>query len=68
MIATMNIFNFVGILIAAVFYQFCSAMFLRKPEIPGEPAVSVISWTFALMACILAPVAAFYRPADEQLG
>ena len=57
MIGTMNLINWIGILLAAGFYFGCSAAFTPKQ----------IHWTFAVLAVVMLPVAIFYHPHDEQL-
>jgi len=57
MIGTMNLINWIGILLAAGFYFGCSAVFTPKH----------ISGTFAVLAVVMLPVALFYHPRDEQL-
>ncbi|HUG92071.1 MAG TPA: MFS transporter, partial [Planctomycetaceae bacterium] len=57
MIGTMNLVNWIGILLAAGFYFAASAVFT-----PGR-----IGWTFAALAAFMLPVAVFYRPPDEPL-
>ena len=57
MIGTMNLINWIGILLAAGFYFGCSAVFTPK-QIDG---------TFAVLAFVMLPVAIFYHPRDEQL-
>ncbi len=67
MIGAMNLINWIGILLAAGFYGFCSALFTTAPDAAtGEPR-STISWTFAIIAVLLVPIAIWYRPADEPL-
>ena len=67
MIGAMNLVNWIGILLAAGFYGLCSDWFTEVATIKGQPPVSHISWTFALVAGMLIPVALFYRPADQPL-
>ena len=66
-IGAMNLVNWIGILLAAGFYGLCSSWFTEVAAIKGQPPVSHISWTFALVAGMLIPVALFYRPADQPL-
>ena len=67
MIGAMNLVNWIGILLAAGFYGLCSSWFTEVATIKGQPAVSHISWTFALVAGMLLPVALLYRPPDQPL-
>jgi len=68
MIGAMNLINWIGILAAALFYGVCSAWFTDPPAVKGGEPVSHISWTFALVAGMLLPVALLYRPADILLA
>lgn len=52
MIGTMNLLNWVGILLAAGYFFLCSTMF----------GIEKISWSFLTLAVLLIPVALFYRP------
>ena len=65
MIGTMNLTNWIGILLSAVFYKICydgiSKLFPDADPIP-------ISWSFLATAIIMLPVALFYRPADVDLS
>jgi acyl-[acyl-carrier-protein]-phospholipid O-acyltransferase/long-chain-fatty-acid--[acyl-carrier-protein] ligase len=67
MIGTMNLANWIAILFAAGFYGLCSKLFTLAPDAPGENPRSVISWTFAVMAVLILPVAVTFRPPDERL-
>ncbi len=60
MIATMNQFSWIGVILSAVIWDVC----VRVLEITGWPLSSV----FALTAALLLPVALFYRPKEEQLS
>jgi MFS family permease len=60
MIATMNQFSWIGVLLSAVVWEIC----LRVLKITGWPLSSV----FAVTAALLLPVALFYRPEDERLA
>lgn len=67
MIGTMNLFNWVAILLAAGSYWLCSWLFtLPAAAVGGQPR-SIISWTFAVLAALILPVAVWFRPADEAL-
>ena len=59
MIATMNIANWIAILLSGVLYGMCG--FVQKQ----------LNWwpntTFAFTAILLAPAVLFYRPRDEKL-
>jgi hypothetical protein len=57
MIAAMNFFNFIAILIAGVLYE----VFDRAIEQQGWPR----SANFAMMAAIVLPLAILYRPKNE---
>ncbi len=65
MIGTMNLANWIGILISAVFVG-VFAKLLAAVEQAGfqKPTPSTI---FAVLALIVVPVALFYRPADREL-
>jgi len=54
MIGTMNLVNWIGILLAAGYFFLCSLLF--TPE--------RISWSFLTLAGLLLPIALFYRPKD----
>jgi acyl-[acyl-carrier-protein]-phospholipid O-acyltransferase/long-chain-fatty-acid--[acyl-carrier-protein] ligase len=60
MIATMNQFSWIGVVISAVLWDVC----VRVQEATGWP----LSSFFALTAALLLPVALFYRPRDERLA
>lgn len=60
MIAAVNFFNFIAILISGVMY----GVFDRVLELQGWPR----SANFAMMALIVLPVAIFYRPKNELDG
>ena len=68
MIGAMNLINWIGILAAALFYGLCSAWFTQAPLAEGEPPISHIAWTFAVVAGLLLPIALLYRPADVPLS
>lgn len=59
MIGAMNLVNWIGIVISAALYAGLAAIFSDARE---------YSWIFAVAACILLPVALFYRPKDEALS
>ena len=67
MIGTMNLANWIAILLAAGFYGLCSKLFTLPAAAPGEGVRSNISWTFAVMAVLILPVAVTFRPPDERL-
>lgn len=68
MIGTMNLFNWVAILLSAVAYGVCSWLFTIPASSPdGEPR-SIINWTFAILAALLVPVLLWFRPHDEALA
>jgi acyl-[acyl-carrier-protein]-phospholipid O-acyltransferase/long-chain-fatty-acid--[acyl-carrier-protein] ligase len=67
MIGTMNLFNWVAILLAAAAYGVCSWLFTIPAETPGGEARSIIHWTFAILAGLLVPVLIWFRPQDESL-
>lgn len=67
MIGTMNLFNWIAILLAAGAYWGCSHLFTLPPPVTGEPPRSVIGWTFAILAALVLPVALWFRPRDEPL-
>ena len=59
MIGAMNLVNWIGILLSAVFYEICKMVY-------GLLHVSS-SWTFAAAGLLMLPVALFYRPREESL-
>lgn len=59
MIGTMNLFNWVGIMLSARYYHLCHWTF----DLLGLPEIC----TFAAAALMLLPVALFYRPRDVAL-
>jgi acyl-[acyl-carrier-protein]-phospholipid O-acyltransferase/long-chain-fatty-acid--[acyl-carrier-protein] ligase len=67
MIGTMNLFNWIAILIAAGAYGACSWIFTLAPESPDAAPRSIIAWTFALLAGMMLPVAIWFHPQDEAL-
>jgi acyl-[acyl-carrier-protein]-phospholipid O-acyltransferase/long-chain-fatty-acid--[acyl-carrier-protein] ligase len=60
MIATMNQFSWIGVILSAVLWEIC----VRIHNATGWP----LSTFFAFTALIMLPVAVFYRPADERLS
>jgi len=60
MIGAMNLINWIGIMLAAVFYlgviRLCTLLEIRE------------SWIFAMSAAVMVPVALFYRPRVEMHG
>jgi|tagenome__1003787_1003787.scaffolds.fasta_scaffold20963060_4 MFS family permease len=60
MIATMNQFSWVGVILGALVYSVC----LNVLDKTGWPRSSV----FAVTAVLMLPVAIFYRPIDAQLA
>ncbi|MBM84087.1 MAG: MFS transporter [Planctomycetaceae bacterium] len=64
MIGTMNLTNWIGILLSAGFYIACYATIA---ELFPQRAPVTISWSFLATAIIMLPVALLYRPDDEQL-
>lgn len=59
MIGTMNLINWIGIVISAGFYQ-VSVSLLASYDLP-------MSWTFLSLALLVLPVALLYRPPDTKL-
>jgi acyl-[acyl-carrier-protein]-phospholipid O-acyltransferase/long-chain-fatty-acid--[acyl-carrier-protein] ligase len=59
MIATMNQFSWIGVVLSALVWEIC----LWVLNLTGWPLSSV----FAVTAMLLLPVAIFYRPKDERL-
>ncbi len=67
MIGAMNLCNWIAILLAAAGYGVCSWLFTEAaPTADGRP-ISTISWTFAVLAVLVLPVAVRFRPPDEAL-
>jgi len=60
MIATMNQFSWVGVILGALLYNAC----LEVLNTHGWPRASI----FAVTALLMLPVALFYRPKDERLA
>ena len=60
MIATMNQFSWVGVILGAIVYKYCIPIL----DTTGWPRASI----FAVTAILMLPVAIFYRPKDEQLA
>jgi acyl-[acyl-carrier-protein]-phospholipid O-acyltransferase/long-chain-fatty-acid--[acyl-carrier-protein] ligase len=60
MIATMNQFSWVGVILGAIVYNACLDLLTRT----GWPRASI----FAVAALLMTPVAIFYRPKDERLA
>jgi MFS family permease len=60
MIATMNQFSWIGVILSAVLWE----VFVRFHNETGWP----LSTFFAVTALIMLPVAIFYRPKDERLS
>jgi acyl-[acyl-carrier-protein]-phospholipid O-acyltransferase/long-chain-fatty-acid--[acyl-carrier-protein] ligase len=59
MIATMNQFTWVGVILSAVLYKAC----IEVLDATGGPRNLI----FAVGAAFMLPIALFYRPADEKL-
>jgi acyl-[acyl-carrier-protein]-phospholipid O-acyltransferase/long-chain-fatty-acid--[acyl-carrier-protein] ligase len=68
MIGAMNLMNWIAILLAAAGYAVCSLLFTTAPATPGGRPESSISWTFAVLAVLVLPVALRFRPPDEALA
>jgi acyl-[acyl-carrier-protein]-phospholipid O-acyltransferase/long-chain-fatty-acid--[acyl-carrier-protein] ligase len=60
MIGAMNLVNWIGIVLAAFFYQAAVRMLERL----GQP----VSWMFLLLAMCMLPIALFYRPPTAELS
>jgi acyl-[acyl-carrier-protein]-phospholipid O-acyltransferase/long-chain-fatty-acid--[acyl-carrier-protein] ligase len=60
MIATMNQFSWIGVILAAILWDLC----VRVNSLTGWP----LSTFFAFTAMLMLPVALFYRPRDERLA
>jgi acyl-[acyl-carrier-protein]-phospholipid O-acyltransferase/long-chain-fatty-acid--[acyl-carrier-protein] ligase len=60
MIATMNQFSWIGVILAAILWDIC----VRIHDVTGWP----LSTFFALTALLMLPVALYYRPRDERLA
>jgi acyl-[acyl-carrier-protein]-phospholipid O-acyltransferase/long-chain-fatty-acid--[acyl-carrier-protein] ligase len=60
MIATMNQFSWIGIILGAVLYLLCTWIL----DNTGWPRNTI----FAVSAALMLPVVLFYRPADEKLA
>ncbi len=60
MIATMNQFSWVGVILGALVYDKC----IDVLNTTGWPRSSI----FAITALLMLPVALFYRPKDERLA
>lgn len=68
MIGAMNLINWIGILLSAGIYGVCASLFTRPSSTAGGAPISTISWTFAVVAAMMLPIALFYRPADQELS
>ena len=66
MIGAMNLINWIGIVLSAVFYQVCISL-LDAFQVRGPADSLQVSWIFAALAVLMLPVALFYRPRDEEL-
>jgi acyl-[acyl-carrier-protein]-phospholipid O-acyltransferase/long-chain-fatty-acid--[acyl-carrier-protein] ligase len=65
MIATMNQFSWIGIILGAILYQACILVLdLTAQDGAGWPRSTI----FAVAAAIMLPVALFYRPKAEKLA
>jgi acyl-[acyl-carrier-protein]-phospholipid O-acyltransferase/long-chain-fatty-acid--[acyl-carrier-protein] ligase len=60
MIATMNQFSWIGVILGALIYKACMPVLATT----GWPRASI----FAVTAVLMLPVAIFYRPKDERLA
>jgi acyl-[acyl-carrier-protein]-phospholipid O-acyltransferase/long-chain-fatty-acid--[acyl-carrier-protein] ligase len=60
MIATMNQFSWVGVILAAILWDIC----VRVLNYQGWP----LSTAFVFTAALMLPVAVYYRPRDERLA
>jgi acyl-[acyl-carrier-protein]-phospholipid O-acyltransferase/long-chain-fatty-acid--[acyl-carrier-protein] ligase len=60
MIATMNQFSWIGIILGAILYLLCTWILDKT----GWPRNTI----FAVSAALMLPVVLFYRPADEKLA
>jgi acyl-[acyl-carrier-protein]-phospholipid O-acyltransferase/long-chain-fatty-acid--[acyl-carrier-protein] ligase len=60
MIATMNQFSWIGIILGAILYLLCTWIL----DTTGWPRNTI----FAVSAALMLPVVLFYRPADEKLA
>lgn len=58
-IGAMNLLNWIAILLSAGFYELCSAV-LSRLSLAG-------TWTFAITAALMLPVALLYHPPDAEL-
>lgn len=67
MIGAMNLVNWIGILLSAGFFQICTWLFGEKGALAHAGFNAPLSWTFALLALVLLPIAAFFRPREEAL-
>lgn len=67
MIGAMNLMNWIAIFLAAGGYAVCSLAFTSPPATPGGAPESSISWSFAVLAVLVLPVAVRFRPPDERL-
>jgi acyl-[acyl-carrier-protein]-phospholipid O-acyltransferase/long-chain-fatty-acid--[acyl-carrier-protein] ligase len=67
MIGAMNLMNWIAIFLAAGGYALCSLLFTSPATTPGGRPESAISWTFAVLAVLVLPVALRFSPPDEAL-
>ena len=63
MIGTMNLVNWIGIVLSAGFYQL-GLWLAPSAEIGGDTVVQV-HWIFAALALLMLPVALWYRPQES---
>ncbi|MEX0700609.1 MAG: MFS transporter [Planctomycetales bacterium] len=67
MIGAMNLVNWIGILGSAAFFAACTGLFGEQAALARAGIDAPISWTFALLALALLPVALLYHPREEAL-
>ncbi len=63
MIGTMNLVNWIGIVLSAGFYQL--GLWLAPSARIGGDAVVQVHWIFAALALLMLPVAVWYRPQND---
>ncbi|MEX0715784.1 MAG: MFS transporter [Planctomycetaceae bacterium] len=67
MIGAMNLINWIGIVLAAGFFGLCTWAFGEQAALARAGVDAPVSWTFAVLALVLLPVALFYHPREESL-
>ena len=68
MIGTMNLVNWIAIVISSFFYGLYMSASGNNNLVGELPASTIpISWIFLILACLMLPVALFFHPHDKEL-